>query len=253
MAADTAILEEIGLTKTETKIYLALLRLGETTTTRLVRDSGIHASKVYEFLDKLERKGLVSHVVRSNKKHFSAAGPQVLKEMLREKRDEITEQEKRVDALIPDLERMRSAGSGMIQAEIYEGMRGVKSAYERMLSVLGNGGTQYVIGAPKRGNELVEGFLIDWHKRRVKKGIKCKYIYDSDARQYGKVREKMPLTEVRYLPKKMASPVWIEIFGDCVMIGHIRGMGAVLFLIHDSEIAKGYLGYFGMVWEASVT
>jgi len=62
----------------------------------------------------------------------------------------------------------------------------------------------------------------------------------------------MPLTEVRYLPKKMVSPVWIEIFKDNVVIGHIKGRNAVLFLIKDKEIAKGYLDYFDLIWKSSV-
>jgi sugar-specific transcriptional regulator TrmB len=58
---NTKILEDIGLTKTEIKIYLALLKLGQSTTTNIIKDAGIHASKVYEFLDKLIKKGLVSY------------------------------------------------------------------------------------------------------------------------------------------------------------------------------------------------
>ena len=93
--------------------------------------------------------------------------------------------------------------------------------------------------------------MLEWHKRRIKKGIKCKYIYDSDVKDYGKVREKMALTEVRYLPKNTKSPVWIEIFGDYVVIGHITGFNAVLFLIKNKEIAKSYLDYFKLIWNIS--
>ena len=96
--------------------------------------------------------------------------------------------------------------------------------------MLKKGETQYIIGAPRIGNELVEGFLLEWHKRRIKKGVSCKYIYDSNVRDYGGVREKMPLTEVKYLPRKTISPVWMEIFGGYVVIGHIKGFNAILFL-----------------------
>lgn len=249
---NTQILEEIGLTKTEIKIYLALLKLGQTTTTRIVREAGIHASKVYEFLDKLIQKGLVSYVIKSNKKHFSATEPEFLKEFLKEKQREIREQEKEIDEFLPQLKAIRKSGGDMIKSEIYEGLRGIKSVYEKILSALKKGETQHIIGAPRIANELIEGFLLEWHKRRIKKGIKCKYIYDSNVRDYGKVRKEMPLTEVRYLPKKMVSPVWIEIFRDCVVIGHIKGYNAVLFLIQDKEIARSYLAYFKLIWGISI-
>jgi len=251
MDTDTKVLEEIGLTKTEAKIYLALLRLGQTTTTHIVRESGIHASKVYEFLDRLIKKGLVSYTIQSNRKHFSATEPEFLRELLIEKKNVIEEQRKEVEKLIPALRMMKKSRESRIKSEIYEGQKGLKSVYEKILSTLGEGETQYVIGAPRIGNELIEGFLMGWHKRRAKKGIKCRYIYDSNVRDYGKVRERMPLTEVRYLPNNVISPVWIEIFGDCVVIGHIKGYNAVVFLIEDEEIAKGYLDYFRLLWEAS--
>ena len=245
---NTLILEEIGLTKTEIKIYLALLKLGQTTTTNIVKEAGIHASKVYEFLDKLIQKGLVSYVIKSNKKFFSASEPDFLKQFLKDKQEKIKEQEAEIDKILPELKAMKKSKEDRINSEIYEGLRGAKSIYEKILSTLKKGETQYIIGAPKIGNELIEGFLLDWHKRRIKKGIKCKYIYDSDAKCYGKVREKMPLTYVKYFPKKMVSPVWIEIFGNNVLIGHIKGRNAVLFLIQDKEIAKGYLNYFDLIW-----
>ena len=249
---NTQILEEIGLTKTEIKIYLTLLKLGQTTTTKIVRDAGIHASKVYEFLDKLIQKGLVSYVIKSNKKYFSASEPEVLKEFLKEKRNEIKEKEQEIDKLIPSLNLIKKSREEIIQSEIYEGLRGIKSVYEKILLTLQKGETQYIIGAPRIGNELVEGFLLSWHKRRIKKGIKCKYIYDSDVRDYGRIRGQMNYTEVKYLPKKIISPMWIEIFKDYVVIGHIKGRNAILFLIKDKEIAKGYLDYFKLIWDISV-
>lgn len=240
---DIKILEEIGLTKTEIKIYLALLKLGQTTTTEII-NSGIYASKVYEFLNRLIERGLVSYVIKSGKKYFSASDPETIREILNERQERIKEQEKELGKIIPELKAIRRLKDDVIKSEIYEGLKGIKSVYEKILSTLDRGDTQYIIGAPKIANELIEGFLLDWHKKRVKKGIKCKYIYDSNVRDYGRVREDMPLTKVRYLPKNIISPMWIEIFGSYVAIGHIKGRNAVLFLIHDREIAKGYLDYF---------
>lgn len=245
------ILEEIGLTKTESKIYLTLLKIGQSTTTNIVKEAGIHASKVYEFLDKLIQKGLVSYVIKSNKKYFTASEPEVLKNYLKEKHQIISEQEKEIDLILPELKAMKKSKKESIKSEIYEGLRGAKSVYEKIFMALKKGETQYIIGAPRIGNELIEGFLLDWHKRRIKKGIKCKYLYDSNVRDYGKVREDMPLTDVKYLPKNMVSPVWIEIFNDSVVIGHIKGRNAVLFLIKDKTIARSYLDYFNIIWKVA--
>jgi len=72
------ILEEIGLSKNEIKTYLALLKLGKTTSWKLITETGIQVSALYYCLDNLIKKGLVSHVVIANKKHFQAASPEQL-------------------------------------------------------------------------------------------------------------------------------------------------------------------------------
>ena len=46
----------------------------------------------------------------------------------------------------------------------------------------------------------------------------------------------MSLTKVKYLPKNISSPMWIEIFGGNVAIGHIKGNNAILFLIKENLI-----------------
>ncbi len=248
---NTKILEEIGLTKTEIKIYLTLLKLGQSTTTPIVREAQIHASKVYEFLDKLIQKGLVTYVIQANKKHFRAGDPRFLEGFLREKQMEIEEQKKEIKKMVPEMQALMQSSKEVIQFQVYEGLRGVKSFYEMLLGVLKKKEISYVIGAPRIGNDKLEGFLLNWHEQRIKKGIYCKYIYDSNVRDYGKIREKMKNTSVRYLPNNIISPIWVEIAQDFVALAHIKGDNAVLFSIKDAEIAKGYHDYFKLLWKIS--
>ena len=68
-------LSKIGLTEGEIKIYDALLELGETTRTRLAKKSGISPSKIYDVINRLVEKGIVSVVKKQGVLHFSAASP----------------------------------------------------------------------------------------------------------------------------------------------------------------------------------
>ena len=72
------ILEEIGLTQNETKVYLALNELGMSTISPIVQKAQITNSKIYITLDKLIKKGLVSHVLINNIKRYKTANPQRL-------------------------------------------------------------------------------------------------------------------------------------------------------------------------------
>ena len=70
------ILEEIGLSRGESKIYLALIDLGSSTTGPIAKKSKISHSKVYKILDKLSVKGLVSYVLIRKTKYFKASNPE---------------------------------------------------------------------------------------------------------------------------------------------------------------------------------
>ncbi len=76
---DEQILEEIGFTRNEIKIYLALLKLGASTTGKIIESTGLHRAIVYDTLEKLLKKGIVSFVIQNNRKVFKAYDPERLK------------------------------------------------------------------------------------------------------------------------------------------------------------------------------
>ena len=63
---NTKILEAAGLTGNEIKVYLALLELGSVTAGEILKKIEIHRGAVYDTLDKLMEKGLVSYVIKAN-------------------------------------------------------------------------------------------------------------------------------------------------------------------------------------------
>ena len=62
------ILEKLGLTETESKIYMILLRLGSTHVTPVIKKAELHRATVYDVLDRLIEKGLVSYIIKEGKR-----------------------------------------------------------------------------------------------------------------------------------------------------------------------------------------
>jgi len=85
-------LEEIGLNKSEIKVYLSLLKLGSSSTGPIISESKTANSKIYEVLEKLIQKGLVSHFTKENVKYYKAASPKMILEYLNEKKKTIEKQ-----------------------------------------------------------------------------------------------------------------------------------------------------------------
>ncbi|MBI2130057.1 helix-turn-helix domain-containing protein, partial [Candidatus Woesearchaeota archaeon] len=95
---DTKVLEKIGLTRNQSEVYLALLKLGSATAQQIIKESGMHRSRVYDSLEKLQQLGLVSSVVKDYKRYFQAAKPEKLFEYVDEKKEAISQ-------ILPELKR----------------------------------------------------------------------------------------------------------------------------------------------------
>ncbi|MBU4308782.1 MAG: hypothetical protein KJ566_03230, partial [Nanoarchaeota archaeon] len=84
-------LESLGLTRTESKLYLTLLQVGEATAVHLAKETSIHRRTIYDNLAILIRKGLVSYKLKNNIKYFEAINPTTFKGFLDEKKNTLNE------------------------------------------------------------------------------------------------------------------------------------------------------------------
>jgi len=241
-------LENIGLTKNEIKIYLSLLNLGLTATGKIIKETGIHTSKVYDGLERLTKKGLVSYVIISNTKHFRAAGPKRILDFIEDKKRKFNLQEKEIKKIIPHLEILNHPEGKETQAEIFKGWSGMETVYKMMRETLKKGETNYVLGASKGENsEQVKNFFNKHLVGLAKKGIKQKIIYNKEAKGNIEEQYKHPkLFEIKYMKDTTNSE--INIWKDKVMI-IILTKNPTIILITDKIIAESYINFFNMLWK----
>lgn len=247
---DASVLENIGLTKGEVKVYLALNKLGESAVGAIGKISGVSKSKIYDILEKLIAKGLVGYIVKENTKYFFANNPTMILDYISKEEQEIQNTKKEVENIIPLLMAQRASALKKRVAEIYEGFKGIKAIREELMLTFKHGDMLLVLGAPRIANEMWEGWFREFHKNRIKRKISMKIIYNSDARDYGKLRQKMKITEVKYLPSDLVSPNWIDIFNDAVLFVMILSE-PIAFVVRDKELAKSFKAYFDIMWKQS--
>jgi len=247
---ETKILEKIGLTEGESRVYLALLRLGTSTIGKIIKEASVSNSKVYDILDRLSKKGLVGTVIINNRKNFEAKDPSRLKEFVESKEREIKEEKRDIEDLMPKLQQIRKYAEPIQEAEILQGTKGIKTYTEMILNKLQEGDTFYILGAPKEANELLGAYFQDWHERRVKKKVHCKILYNQDAKKWAQRRKKTPLTEVRFLPEKIKTPTLVDIGKDHVAT-ILFGERPLCVVIKNKKIYESYLSYFELLWKIS--
>ena len=244
------LLKEIGLTNGETRVYLALLKLGENSVGPIAKKADVSLSKIYEILDNLIKKGLVSHIVKNNTKHFLASEPERIIDYLEKKKDKITQSEEEIRRILPSLKAQKDSSEESVKATLFEGTRGIKTFYENVLRDSEKNDEILVMGLPKYASDRHEGYFLDWNKRRAKKGVKIKLIFNSDVKKLGKKREKIKLTKVKYLSEGLSTPAWILIYGKGVATIHLTEE-PICVVIKDEKVVKSYTHFFDIFWKES--
>lgn len=245
------VLEGLGLSPGEARVYQALLHLGSVTVGPIARDSQVSRSKIYEVLDKLIAKGLASVVFKGKHKFFLASKPVFLLDIIKQKQKRLEVEEEAVTKLIPQL--IETQGKKKRTVELFEGINGLKTAREELLFSMNKGEELLVLGAPRIANELLEGWFIDFHKRREKRGIHMRIVYNANNRAYGEKRKKWKLTTVRYLPENFVTPTWFDVSKDNILlIVTTKGEKPYALLVRDCSVADSVRSYFELLWKMSV-
>lgn len=239
-------LEELGLTKNEVKVYVSLLKHGETTSSKIIKDVGINTSKVYESLERLLRRGLVSYTIIKNKKHWLAENPDKIGLILDEQEKKLDKKKEDSVEIIGNLKRLVNVSEKDTEYRIFEGINGIKATRENALKVLKKGDTFYLVLSNFSGENRLEAYFEDFQKRRAKKGINYKAIFNHNLKFIIDKRGKLKYSEIKYIDPQFLAPTWTEIYRDFVVIG-VMGDKPSAFVIKNKDIAAGFLNYFNQM------
>ena len=228
-------LEKIGLTGNESKIYLTLLRHGTAKAGKISKHSGINRTTTYDALKRLLEKGLISYVVKENRKYFQAADPQKIVEMIRRREEDAKK-------ILPKLSQMFKAPVETHNVTLYYGRKGVKTVFQ---DIVREGKPNCVLDAEVKFGERMPYFVIWFTKQIEKKKIQIRHI----ARSTVDVKP-TKTTKVRFLDfkTKEKSPVATNIYGDKIaMIMWTDPPEAVV--IKSQSAADAYRKYFELLWK----
>ncbi|MBI2548724.1 TrmB family transcriptional regulator [Candidatus Woesearchaeota archaeon] len=234
---DTGILQDVGLTTNEAKVYCALLKLGSASVNEITRKSGVHRVNVYDVLERLLLKGLIGSIIVANKRHYEAANPSELLKLLEAK-------EQRLRTSLPSLHELYNSRREKEEVHCFKGPNGVMTAYFMMLD---QGKTIYAIGASGLNRKYLKHRHIQWDKERITRGIHVKALYYESARKEKKEAQEQ-LWQNRFLPDTFKSPAMVDVSGDIVVI--LLATETILaIVIENKHIADTYRTYFDFMWQ----
>ena len=104
---NTKSLQEAGLSNTEAKVYLSMLELGPALAGEITKKSAVNRTNVYDALERLIEKGLVTYVLSANRRVFEPVNPERLQEILKEKSDKQSPEDAKKAVIQAALERAK--------------------------------------------------------------------------------------------------------------------------------------------------
>lgn len=234
-------LMEIGMTKNEAEAYLALLELGPSTVVEIANKCKLHRPNIYDSLQKLMEKGIVSIIFKEKIKYYQASDPSMLDKLLKEK-------ELKLQGIMPDLYAIFNMKKTKSFANVYEGINAVTKILDGLLRHNDN---ILVYGIPKVAPDMVRFFIMNFHKRRIEQKITMKHIYNFNAMERIKLLNSMPYTEAKYAPSEVESLVATFVCGNEVTLIIWTETPKVIQII-DNEASESYRQYFNLLWKIAM-
>lgn len=188
MAIDTEIMEEVGFTKGEIKVYVTLLELGPATAGRIIEKSRQQNSVVHFCLNKLIKKGIVTYVKKGKARLYNATDPKNIVQYIEDKK-------KKFETLLPELLLKQKMAKEEQTVELFEGKKGLYNLYSELLK------------NTKKGDEYLSFAVGEEHKE------KDVLLFHKNLTQKRKERE----LKIRVIGREKVRKLFFKLYGEDIM------------------------------------
>lgn len=239
------ILQKLGLSDREAKVYLSLLELSQATVTKVSRKAGINRTTGYDILDSLAHKNLVRLSGKEPKEVYVAESPEKLIVMLEQRLSETEKQLETAKEYLPQLKTLHTDNK-RANVKFYEGIEGLKEVYEDTLT---SKEKILAVAAYEDMHATLGSYFPKYYKRRAEKGISAKGIvpkteFTLERMTYNKEEKR----EAAVLPKEIfdITPD-IEVYDNKMMIASWRDKLGII--IESAEIAHAMKIVFNLAYD----
>ncbi|MFA5995375.1 MAG: helix-turn-helix domain-containing protein [Patescibacteria group bacterium] len=237
------ILQNIGLSENEAKVYCSALSLGSSTILNLARNASMKRSTVYAIVEALKQKGLMHIKMQGLKKLYTAANPEQLEHILEQRQDNFKKH-------LPDFLAIYNLESNNNFVKYYEGLTAVKALYEDSLKQIKPHEDYLVITNQEQWLQLDEKFFMNYIKKRAKLNINTRLLFqDSPIAREHKRLEKNFNEQVKILPAGTALEIDLVLIPNRLII-HQLIPPIMAIVIENKSVIKMQQELFEIIWRS---
>ncbi len=233
-------LVETGLTKNQARVYLEVFKYPGQTGGNIAKRTALDRSFVYNILDALVTKGLVSHIVKGKLRSFYPTDP---KNLLRE----LDEKRTKFDKVINELESIKAQSKIENIVRVYEGNARLKVYILDLLnaktfSTLGGGGKLKIL-------DVLKYDYPHYLKKFETKKISGRLITSAENKKtmrpiYQKIGGKIKVLD------GLQNDVSLTIFNEKVAIYSAEEKPFVV-IIENRKVTNALQSYFEKLWKTA--
>src|SRR3989344_823524 len=238
-------LRDIGLSKNEALVFGVLLQSGTMLASRISQKARLNRTTTYGVLKELIKKGLVSKDERHGTGVYQSMPPKLLPDYVARRREELVEQEKELRKIIPQLTLLRKQTQSLPNVRFFEGVEGVKQAFEDTL-INNKGKALYdFTGVDAVFQRMGKEWVNYYFKKRTRLGIQCTVLAPETvwSREMKKEDAKF-LRTTKFIPECFSFDTEVDVYDDKVGIFSFAQEHPVAVIIEDKTIAHTIKTFF---------
>jgi len=235
----------LGLSENEALVYLGALSLGSANATDIARAAGVKRTTVYNVIEMLKHKGLISQEIKGFKEYYIAEHPNRLKIMLENKNQELRDS-------IPAFLGMFNLKGSDSTIKYYEGEEAMKLVYEDILANLKRNDFYLAISDTEKFQNLNEKYFSAFLKKRTNLFVQTRLLLqDSALARERKKFEKNVHEQIKILPPNTDLVTNMIIIPDRIIIHQLVPPINAIVITNPSVIQMGKQ-VFEIIWNSTL-
>ena len=231
-------LKEIGLSDKESAVLLVLIEKGPLYAAAIAKAAKLNRTTAYGILKELSSKGLVSQIKRDGADQWQSIAPELLPGYIERRRDALTESSKAVENALPQIKLLRTKGKALPKVQFFEGVDGLKQAYEDTLENNKEKRLRDITGIDAAFNLFDAAWIEYYLKKRAKLGVQCvDLVPDTDWGHKSKLDDEKYIRTTKFLPREHGFDAEVSIYDNKVGIFSYAENNPVAILIEDDTIS----------------
>ncbi len=238
-------LARLGFTEKESKIYLTLLEQGTLRARDLSRKTSINRVTVYDILEGLAKKGLISKIKKSGATFFTALEPARLLNDLDRKTEALEEERQKLQDILPQFISLQYTGTSKPKVQFFEGEKGMREAYEDTLTTK----KQIIAYANfETMQEGLPGFFPKYFHRRAGKKIFIRAVFPQNKLSLERAQHNQEeFRDTRFFPENVTFSPEVNVYDNKMLVASWKEKMAVI--IESKELADLQKVIFESLWQ----